>query len=110
MPDQVTAAITAAAGAFVPLAELHAAADRRIAELTGTEAALVTSGAAGAIVLGAAACIAGTNAERIRRLPDATGIPNRVLVLDWPGTQELCHPYGGHTYGRQTRGSGGVGG
>ena len=85
MSEEVTAAMAAAAGFFVSLAELHAAAGRRIAELTGAESALVTSGAASAIVLGAAACIAGEDAGLIRRLPDATGIPNRVLVPPTPG-------------------------
>ena len=85
MPEEVTAAMAEAAGSFVSLAELHAAAGRRIAELTGAESALVTSGAAAAIVLGAAACIAGEDAARIRRLPDTAGIPNRVLVPPTPG-------------------------
>jgi D-glucosaminate-6-phosphate ammonia-lyase len=85
MPARVLAAMAEAATAFVPLEELHAAAGRRIAELTGAAAALVSTGAAGSIVLGAAACIAGADRERIRRLPDTTGIANRILVPPTPG-------------------------
>ena len=85
MPPEVTEAMASAARAFVPLSELHAAAGKRIAELTGAESALVTSGAAGAIVLAAAACIAGENEDSIRKLPDASGLPNRILVPPTPG-------------------------
>jgi D-glucosaminate-6-phosphate ammonia-lyase len=85
MPKEVTEAMADAAGAFIPLSELHAAAGRRIAELTGAESALVTSGAAGAIVLAAAACIAGTDEESIRRLPDSSGLAKRILVPPTPG-------------------------
>lgn len=80
MPPEVTDAMAAASRAFVDMRELHLAAGRRIAELVGVEAAHVTSGAAAGITLMAAACMTGTDGERISRLPDTTGMPNRFIV------------------------------
>jgi D-glucosaminate-6-phosphate ammonia-lyase len=51
-----------------------------IAQLLGAEAAYVTTGAAGALALGAAACIAGDDPEKIARLPEATGLARNVLI------------------------------
>ena len=39
----------------------------------GVEAAMVTSGAAAALTVGTAACVAGKNQDWIRRLPDIAG-------------------------------------
>src|SRR5437762_8963698 len=66
---------------FVHLDELHDRVGERIASLIGCEAALVSSGAASALSLGTAACVAGTNEEFIRRLTDTTGMKNEVIVL-----------------------------
>ena len=60
---EVRAACEAASHYFVDLFELQAAAGRRLAELSGAESGMITSGSAGAISAGTAACIAG----RIRR-------------------------------------------
>src|SRR6195256_6783719 len=51
-----------------------------IADLLGAEAAYVTPGAAAALALGTAACIAGADPDKIARLPDTTGMPNSVLI------------------------------
>ena len=80
MPPEVVAAMERASRHFVPLPEVHERVGRRIAELIGVEAALVTSGAAGAITLGTAACVKGGDRERIRRLPDTKGMKNEVIV------------------------------
>ena len=85
MPAAVLDAMAEAGRHFVPLEELHEAAGRRIAQLTGAEAALVTTGACGGIVLGAAACIAGTDPERIHRLPDVGDGPCEIVVPPTPG-------------------------
>src|SRR5688572_6877636 len=69
MPDEVVAAMAAAAKGHVRLAELQVAAGKRIAEVTGAPAALVGSGAAGCILLGAAACLTGKDTARIHALP-----------------------------------------
>jgi L-seryl-tRNA(Ser) seleniumtransferase len=80
MPREVTAAMAEAATAFVVLDELNARVGERIAEVTGAEAGYVTSGSAAAMALAAAACIAGTDPERIRRLPDSNGQRNEIVI------------------------------
>ncbi len=65
---------------FVPLTDLQRAVGARIAELSGAEAAMVTSGAAGAILLATAACVTRGDEEKIRRLPDTRGMKNEVII------------------------------
>jgi L-seryl-tRNA(Ser) seleniumtransferase len=65
---------------FVRLEDLQATASTRIADLTGAEAGYVTNGAAGALVLATAACIAGKDFATMARLPDTEGIPNEVIM------------------------------
>ncbi len=59
---------------------LHAAASRRICQETLTEAALVTSGAAAGLMLGAAAILCGTDLRRMEELPQLTHGPRTLLV------------------------------
>ena len=80
LPAEVVAAMSEAARASVDMAELHARASAIIAECTGAEAGLVTSGAAAALTLGTAACLAGLDVARMDRLPCTAGIPNTVLM------------------------------
>jgi L-seryl-tRNA(Ser) seleniumtransferase len=77
---QVREAMDAASRVFVPLIELQKAAGERLASLLGVEAAMVTSGAAGGIQLATAACVAGKDPDRIRRIPDTTGMKNEVVM------------------------------
>ncbi len=77
---EVRAAKQAAAGHFVDIFELQHAASRRLAELSGAEAGMVTSGAAGAIASATAACIAGSDPARIWQLPDTTGLKHEVIM------------------------------
>lgn len=81
MPPAVLEAMNEAARSFVRLRELQEKAGARIAELVGVEAALVSSGAAGGILLSVAACLTGRDPERIARLPDTREIPNEVIVV-----------------------------
>jgi L-seryl-tRNA(Ser) seleniumtransferase len=48
--------------------------------MIGAEAAMVTSGAAGALCCGTAACITGTDQKAILQIPDLTGLKNEVIV------------------------------
>ena len=80
MPREVTAAMAEAARAFVVLEELNAKVGERIAQVTGAEAGYVTSGSAAGMALAAAACIAGTDPEQIRRLPDTDGMRNEIVI------------------------------
>ncbi|GLU47322.1 aminotransferase class V-fold PLP-dependent enzyme [Nocardiopsis ansamitocini] len=80
MPPEVLDAMREAAGAFVDMHELHLATGRRIAALTGNEAAYVTSGCAAAMVLGVMACRTGSDPRLIGLLPDAPGLPDEVVM------------------------------
>lgn len=80
MAPEVMAAMAAASGSFVRIDELQAAVGRRIAELTGAEAALVTSGASAGLTLAAAACLCGDRFDRMDRLPDTRSMPHEIIV------------------------------
>jgi L-seryl-tRNA(Ser) seleniumtransferase len=80
MPPPVLAALAEAGTRFVDMAELNARAGEHIAKLIGVEAAHVTSGSAGGLLLAAAACIAGDDPERIRRLPDTAGMRDELVI------------------------------
>jgi uncharacterized pyridoxal phosphate-dependent enzyme len=80
LPPEVSQAMEEAAKHYVVLEELQRAVGGRIAKLLGVDAACVTSGAAGAMTLGVAACITGSDPEKIKRLPDTTGMKNEVII------------------------------
>jgi L-seryl-tRNA(Ser) seleniumtransferase len=80
MPPEVVAAWVEASRHFVNLLDLQDKVGRRIAELIGVEAALVTTGAAGSLLLGTAGAVTGTDRRLIRRLPDTTGMKNEVIL------------------------------
>src|SRR5271169_999708 len=69
---EVRAAQEEAGRHFVNMVELHQAVGRRLAELTGAESGLITSGAAGAMAAATAACMAGSDPQKIWQLPDPT--------------------------------------
>src|SRR5579885_3649934 len=78
---EVRAAQQEAANHFVNMVELQQAAGRRLAELTGAESGLITSGAAGAMAASAAACMAGADPKRIWQLPDTTGMKHEEIMV-----------------------------
>src|SRR5262249_52209286 len=80
MPPEVVAAWTEASRHFVNLLELQDRVGERIAKLIGVEAAMVTTGAAGALLLATAPAVTGTDRKLIRRLPDTTGMKNEVIL------------------------------
>jgi L-seryl-tRNA(Ser) seleniumtransferase len=90
MPPEVLEAMVEAASAFVDIAELQARASEIIAETTGAEAGLVTTGASAALTLGTAACLTGLDAARMDRLPDTEGMPN-VVVMARPHRNAYDH-------------------
>ncbi len=79
MPREVVEAMDQAGRHFVSLTELQTKIGARIAELLGAPAAMVTCGCASAITLGTAACVAMGDPERLRRLPDTTGMKNEIV-------------------------------
>ncbi|HZT71093.1 MAG TPA: aminotransferase class V-fold PLP-dependent enzyme [Terriglobia bacterium] len=70
-----------AAKHFVDIIELQHAVGRRLAELSGAESGMVTSGAAGAMASATAGCIAGTDPQKIWQLPDTTGMKDQVIMF-----------------------------
>jgi uncharacterized pyridoxal phosphate-dependent enzyme len=70
-----------AADYFVNMIELQRAVGRRLAELTGAESGMVTSGSAGAMAASTAACMAGTDDKKIWQLPDTTGMKHEVVMV-----------------------------
>ena len=87
MTREVAEAWDYAVPKYVRLDELHDAIGRRIASLIGCEAAMVTSGAAAALTLGTAACMTGADRDKVRRLPDTTGMKTEVII-------QKSHRYG----------------
>ncbi|MGH9385511.1 MAG: aminotransferase class V-fold PLP-dependent enzyme [Vicinamibacterales bacterium] len=80
MRPEVIRAMADASEFLVDLDELNRAAGRRIAEIMKAEAAMVTSCAAGSMMLGAAACLTGTDRQNIDALPHPTW-PRRVCLM-----------------------------
>src|SRR5580693_5810817 len=81
MPDEVQAAITLAAKRPVHLKELLDASGVYLAKQLSCEAALVTAGAAAALVVGTAACVTMGNDQAILGIPtDMAGLKNEVLI------------------------------
>lgn len=78
MPPEVVDAMQAASRSFVDLHQLQAAVGARIAELTGNEAAYVSSGAASGLYLAALACGLSTDPAEGLSLHDVAR--NEVLI------------------------------
>src|SRR3989449_5918128 len=88
MPDAVQAAISLAARQPVNLNELLDASGEYLAKRLRCEAALVTTGAAAALVVGTAACVTRGNDSAILNIPtDMSAIKNEVIV-------QKTHRYG----------------
>jgi len=88
MPDEVQAAVALAAKRPVNLIELLDASGAYLAKQLRCEAALVTAGAAAALVVGTAACVTLGNDAPILNIPtDMAGLKNEVLV-------QKSHRYG----------------
>lgn len=80
MLPQVRQAMYEASQRYVHLEELMEAVGARIAELMQCEWGLVTNGCAAALCQVTAACVAGTDPEKMARLPDTRGMKNEVIV------------------------------
>jgi D-glucosaminate-6-phosphate ammonia-lyase len=80
MPQEVVEAMAEASRHYVCLEDLQHAAGQIIAEITGAEAAYVTSGAYAALVLAVASCMTGLDAAKMDRLPHSAGMRNEVLL------------------------------
>ncbi|MCA2962817.1 MAG: hypothetical protein INH40_02795 [Acidobacteriaceae bacterium] len=76
---EVIAAIEQASHFHVNMDELMEKASARLAELLGVEWGIVTAGAAAALTHATAACIVGSDPEKMQQLPDLRGLKNQVI-------------------------------
>ncbi len=81
MPLPVIEAMSAAAGSFTDLDEMQRKVGERLATITANEAAYVSSGAAAGITVAVAACIAGTDPERVASFPYLEGIDRTDVIV-----------------------------
>src|ERR671919_2396247 len=81
MRPEVAEAMVEASQHCVEMAELQARASEIIAEITGAEAGLVTSGAAAGLLLGTAACVTGLDSGQMNRLPETAGVANEIVMV-----------------------------
>jgi D-glucosaminate-6-phosphate ammonia-lyase len=91
MRPEVIAAMAAAAGHCVDMAELEAHASEVIADITGAEAGYVASGAAACLLLATAACVTGLDPGRMARRP-ACGTRSSLSAASAISTTMRCAP------------------
>lgn len=77
---EVQQAMDEAVKDYVQIDELMEGVGKRLAELTGAENGIVTSGASGAITMGTAACVTGGEPDKLWQLPDLTGMKDEVII------------------------------
>ena len=80
MLPEAKMAVIEASRRYVEMDELMEAVGRRLAELTGAEWGIISTGCAACCTGAAAACIAGTDPEKMMMLPDTRGMKNEVIV------------------------------
>jgi L-seryl-tRNA(Ser) seleniumtransferase len=80
MLPEVLEAINSTASDFANMFDLQDKVGARIAEMLHVEGAMVTSGAACAILLGTAACITGTDKDKIKLIPNLPGPRPEVIM------------------------------
>ncbi len=81
LAPEVIAAMAEASRTTVDMLDLQAAASRVITEATGAEAGIVTAGASAALLLAAAACIAGLDTAEINRLPETDDGRCEIIII-----------------------------
>lgn len=80
LSKEVIDAMIEANTSFVDMLQLQNQSGKILAEITGAEAGWVTPGTYAALILSAAACMAGKDVEKIKRLPDTRGLKNEVII------------------------------
>src|SRR6476619_1751293 len=73
-------AMAEASRQYVVLDELQDKVGGRLAELMGCEDAMVTTGTAGAITLGACASLTGMDSAKVRQLPNVSGMKSEAII------------------------------
>ncbi len=77
---EVKRAMDEASRSFVHMDELMDGVGSRLAEISGAEWGIVTAGCCAAITHCTSAVIAGSNPERMQRLPNLTGLKSEVII------------------------------
>ena len=80
MLPEVRRAMEEAADSLVPIEQLQAASSRTIAEVCGSEAGYVVSGAAAGLTMATAACMVGLDITKMDLLPFPRDIPDEVII------------------------------
>jgi D-glucosaminate-6-phosphate ammonia-lyase len=80
---EVKKAMEEASRHYVQMDELMEAVGQRLAEITKAEWGIVTAGCSAAITNATAACIAGSNPERMQRLPNLRGLKNEIIMAKY---------------------------
>ena len=65
---------------MIDLHQLNDKAGEILASYAGAEAGMVTSGSAGALILQAAAVVAGSDKKKMRKLPNTEGMRNEIII------------------------------
>jgi len=81
MPPEVLEAMQDAARYHIDLEDMHDRVGAKLAELTGNDAALVTTGAAAGIVLAIAACVSRGERDLAQRLPHVETVDKNEVVM-----------------------------
>jgi D-glucosaminate-6-phosphate ammonia-lyase len=76
-------AMRQASESYVQMDELMSGVSQKLAELTGAPWGIVTAGCCAALTNFTAAVIAGTNPERMQRLPNLTGLKSEVIIPEY---------------------------
>jgi D-glucosaminate-6-phosphate ammonia-lyase len=77
---EVKRAMEEASRHYVEMDELMEAAGKRLAQITGAEWGIVTAGCAAAMTHTTSACLAGTDPEKMQRLPNLQGMRSEVII------------------------------
>jgi uncharacterized pyridoxal phosphate-dependent enzyme len=79
MPPEVIDAMSEAAKHWVRIPELLDDVGQRIAGIAGVEDCLISSGCAACMTLSTAACLTGTDRDKMTRLPNTEGMKNELV-------------------------------
>ena len=97
---EVKKAMEEASRHYVQMDELMEAVGQRLAEITKAEWGIVTAGCSAAITNATAACIAGSNPERMQRLPNLQGLKNEIIMAKYYRNLRPCGADAGHDHCR----------
>jgi L-seryl-tRNA(Ser) seleniumtransferase len=84
---EVKKAMDEASRQFVQMDELMDSVGKRLSEITQAPWGMVTNGCCAALAHFTAACIAGSNPERMQQLPDLTGLKSEAIIPSYSRNQ-----------------------